>query len=336
MVGSVANAAEVLVTGAGGFVGYAVVRELIRRGERVRVVLRKGSARGHLEGLGIDAAEADLRDPQAVAAAMRGIRRLYHVAADYRLWAPNPEEIVENNVSMTRTVMGAAAAAGVERIVYTSSVATLKPGEIAQPGHENRPLAADAAIGAYKRSKVLAERLVEQMAAAGLPVVIVNPSAPIGPGDVRPTPTGRIILEALAGRMPAYVDTGLNLVHVDDVAAGHVLAMEKGETGRRYLLGGDNVPLSAFLAEIAARAGRAAPRFCLPYWSIYPVAMGAEAVARLTRREPFVTRDGVRMAKARMYFTSARAEAELGYRPRPHAEGLDDAIAWFRANGYLR
>ncbi len=304
--------AEVLVTGAGGFVGYAVARELVRRGERVRVVLRKGSARGHLEGLGVDFAEADLRDPQAVAAAMRGIRRLYHVAADYRLWAPNPEEIVENNVSMTQTVMRAAAAAGVDRIGDTSSVATLKPGEIVQPGDEDRPLAPDAAVGAYKRSKVLAERLVERMA------------------------EGRIIVEALAGRMPAYVDTGLNLVHVDDVAAGHVLAMERGLPGRRYLLGGDNVPLSAFLAEIAERAGRAAPRFCLPYWSVYPVALGAEAVARLTGREPFVTRDGVKMAKARMYFTSARAEAELGYRPRPHAAGLDDAIAWFRANGYLR
>jgi dihydroflavonol-4-reductase len=335
-VESGANPAEILVTGAGGFVGYAVVRELIRRGARVRAALRAGSAREHLRGLGVEIAEADLRDAGAVASAMRGIRQLYHVAADYRLWALNPEDIVANNVSMTRTVMQAAAAAGVERIVYTSSVATLKPGEFAQPGHEDAPLTPESAVGAYKRSKVLAERLVEEMAAGGLPVVIVNPSAPIGPGDVKPTPTGRIILEALAGRIPAYVDTGLNLVHVDDVAAGHVLAMEKGAPGRRYLLGGDNVPLSAFLAEIAARAGRVAPRFCLPYWSVYPVAVGAEAVARVTRREPFVTRDGLKMAKARMYFTSARAMTELGYRPRPHDTGLDDAIAWFRANGYLR
>ena len=324
------------MTGAGGFVGSAVVRALVRRGERVRVALRTGSARAHLEGLNVDIAEADLRDPAAVAAAMRGIRQLYHVAADYRLWAPRPEDIVANNVSMTRTVMEAARTSGVERIVYTSSVATLKPGEIGRPGDEQGPLAPASAVGAYKRSKVLAERLVEEMAAGGLPVVIVNPSAPIGPGDLKPTPTGRVILEALAGRMPAYVDTGLNLVHVDDVAAGHLLAMEKGVPGRRYVLGGDNVPLSAFLAAIAARAGRSAPRLCLPYWSVYPVAAGAEALARITGREPFVTRDGVRMAKSRMYFSSARAEAELGYRPRPHTTALDDAIAWFRANGYAR
>ena len=327
---------DVLVTGAGGFVGSAVVRELVRRGERVRVALRAGSARAHLEGLGVAFAEADLRDARAVNAAMRGVRRLYHVAADYRLWAPNPNDIVENNVSMTRTVMEAAAAEGVERIVYTSSVATLKPGEIDRPGDEQGPLAPAGAVGAYKRSKVLAERLVEEMAAGGLPVVIVNPSAPIGPGDLKPTPTGRVVLEALAGRMPAYVDTGLNLVHVDDVAAGHLLAMDKGVAGRRYVLGGDNVPLSAFLAEIARRAGRAPPRLRLPYWSVYPVAAGAEALARITGREPFVTRDGVKMAKARMYFSSTRAEAELGYRPRPHTIALDDAIAWFRANGYAR
>ncbi len=327
---------DVLVTGAGGFVGSAVVRELVRRGARVRVALRSGSARAHLQGLNVDVAEADLRDARAVNAAVRGIRRLYHVAADYRLWARNPNDIVENNVSMTRTVMEAAAAEGVERIVYTSSVATLKPGEIDRPGDEQGPLAPAGAVGAYKRSKVLAERLVEEMAAGGLPVVIVNPSAPIGPGDLKPTPTGRVILEALAGRMPAYVDTGLNLVHVDDVAAGHLLAMEKGVPGRRYVLGGDNVPLSAFLVEIARRVGRAPPRLRLPYWSVYPVAVGAETWARLTGREPFVTRDGVKMAKARMYFTSARAQSELGYTARPFSAGVDDAIAWFRDNGYLR
>ncbi|MFO1090228.1 MAG: NAD-dependent epimerase/dehydratase family protein [Hyphomicrobiales bacterium] len=330
------KAARVLVTGAGGFVGSAVARALVQRGERVRVTLRATSQRDHLAALDLDVREADLRDRRQVAEAMRGIERLYHVAADYRLWAPDPNEIVENNVSMTRTVMEAAQAAGVERIVYTSSVATLAPGSIDRPGDEAGALTEAQAIGAYKRSKVAAERVVEAMAEAGLPAVIVNPSAPIGPYDVKPTPTGRIIVEALMGRMPAYVDTGLNLVHVDDVAAGHLLAMEKGEIGRRYILGGQNESLGGLLAAIASRAGRPPPRICLPTWSIMPVAAAAEGVARFTRKEPFVTLDGVRMARKRMYFTAARAEQELGFTARPFGEALDDAIVWFRSNGYLR
>lgn len=328
--------ADVLVTGAGGFVGSAVARALVNRGERVRLALRASSARSHLAGLPLDIAQADLLDPASVKKAMAGIRRVYHVAADYRLWAPNPDDIVSNNVRMTQVVLEAAREAGVERIVYTSSVATLRPGELDRPGDETGALRPEEAVGAYKRSKVLAERVAERMAGEGLPVVIVNPSAPIGPSDVKPTPTGRIILEAMTGRMPAFVDTGLNLVHVDDVANGHLAAMERGVVGRRYILGGQNVSLGGFVGAIAQRAGRSPPRICLPTWSIMPVAAMAEGIARFTRREPFVTLDGVRMARKRMYFTAGRAERELGFASRPWEQALDDAISWFRANGYVR
>jgi dihydroflavonol-4-reductase len=328
--------ADVLVTGAGGFVGSAVARALVGQGQRVRVALRASSARNHLAGLPLEIVEADLLDPVSVRRAMAGIRHVYHVAADYRLWAPNPDDIVSNNVRMTQVVLEAAREAGVERIVYTSSVATLRPGERERPGDESGALRPEEAVGAYKRSKVLAERVAERMVGEGLPLVIVNPSAPIGPSDVKPTPTGRIILEAMTGRMPAFVDTGLNLVHVDDVAAGHLAAMERGVPGQRYILGGENVSLGDFVGAIAQRAGRRPPRVCLPTWSIMPVAAVAEGVARFTRREPFVTLDGVRMARKRMYFTAGRAQRELGFASRSWEQALDDAIAWFRANRYLR
>ena len=327
----------VLLTGGSGFVGSAIARALLADGFRVRALVRPSSLRNNLAGLDLETVEGDIRDPRALERAMPGVRYVMHVAADYRLWAREPGEMERSNVEGTRAVMEAARAADVERIVYTSSVATLRTRSEGAPADESAPLQPGDAIGAYKRSKVVAERLVETMVARdGLPVVIVNPSTPIGPRDIKPTPTGRIIVEAARGRMPAFVDTGMNLVHVDDVARGHVAALHRGRTGERYILGGDNVPLVKMLADIATLTGRRAPRWKLPRAPLYPLAAVAETVARATSREPFLTRDGLRMSVHRMFFTSAKAEQELGFRARPYAEGLQDAIRWFRDAGYLR
>jgi dihydroflavonol-4-reductase len=259
------------------------------------------------------------------------------VAADYRLWTRQPSDLLRTNVEGTRTVMLAAQRAAVERIVYTSSVATLAPRSNGESSDESSPLQPSGAISAYKQSKVLAERLVETLIAdSGLPAVIVNPSAPIGPRDVRPTPTGRIIVEAASGRMPGFVDTGLNLVHVDDVAAGHVAALCQGRIGERYILGGQNVSLAQMLGDIARLVGRSPPKLRIPRGLLFPLAFAAEAAAQVTGREPFATVSGLRMAKYRMYFTSAKAERELGYRARPYDEALADAIDWFRRAGYLQ
>ena len=328
---------RVLVTGATGFIGSAIVRALLERGYAVRALARASSPRDNLEGVDVELAIADLRDADAVARAMRGARHVIHAAADYRLWAPRPEEILGVNVTGTLNLIRAALSAGVERIVYTSSVATLalRPG--GAPADETVPLSEPAAIGAYKRSKVLAEREVQAMITMhGAPVVIVHPSTPIGPRDIRPTPTGRVVVEAARGRIPAFVDTGLNLVHVDDVAQGHVAALERGRIGERYILGGHNVALSDMLREIARQTGRRPPRMRLPRRLLYPAAMITEGVARFTRREPLLTLDGLRMARHRMYFTSAKAQRELRYEARPYEEALADAIAWFGSKGYLQ
>lgn len=325
----------VLVTGATGFVGSAVARALASRGAKLTLLVRRGSDRTNVAGLDAVLAEGDLRDQGSVEAAARGCRYMFHVAADYRLWAPDPEEIVRNNRAGTLTVMNAAKAAGIERIVYTSSVATLLP---AHDGvaDETRPATPEQAVGAYKRSKVVAERLVEDMAADGLPVVIVNPSTPIGPRDVKPTPTGRIVVEAANGRMPAYVESGLNLVHVDDVAAGHLLALENGRIGERYVLGGQDVALGTMLAEIARIVGRKPPTVRIPRAPLFPMAYANEAWCRLTgKTDPFLTVDSLKMAAHNMFYSSAKAEAELGFRARPYPEALADAIAWFRAAGKI-
>jgi dihydroflavonol-4-reductase len=327
----------ILVTGASGFVGSAVIRHLIQAGHQVRALIRPTSARTNLADLRVEIVEGDLRDAESLIRAMTGIRFVFHVAADYRLWARNPQDIVRTNVEGTRNLMTAALRAGVERTIYTSSVATLKARPDGKASDETFRLEARSATGAYKYSKVVAERLVETMVAEqNLPAIIVNPSTPIGPGDVRPTPTGRIIVEAAAGRMPAYVDTGLNLVHVDDVAAGHLAALQSGRIGERYILGGQDVLLGDMLREIARQVGRAPPRLRLPRRLIFPIAYGAEAVAHFTGREPFVTTTGLRLAKDRMFFTSAKAERELGYRARPYSEAIAEAIAWFRQHGYLK
>ncbi|MGZ5198861.1 MAG: hopanoid-associated sugar epimerase [Telluria sp.] len=327
---------RVLVTGATGFVGAAVARALQQRGCRLRVLVRATSPRRNLAGLDAEVVQGDMRDADSVERALDGVRYLFHVAADYRLWAREPVDIERNNIEGTRTVMRAALRQGVERVVYTSSVATLRVGPDTDAATEEAALAPGEAIGAYKRSKVVAERLVEQMVAeAALPAVIVNPSTPIGPRDVRPTPTGRIIVEAASGRMPAYVETGLNVVGVDDVGHGHLLALERGRIGERYILGGDNLALRELLAEIAGMTGRRAPRLRLPVVPLVPLACAAEALARITGREPFLTTDGLKMSRNRMHFSSDKARRELGYAPRSHTEGLQAALDWFATEGYL-
>src|ERR1051326_807587 len=328
--------AQMLVTGATGFVGSAVAKALRDAGFLVRALVRPGSPRAHIAGLGLELVEGDLRDRVSVARAMHGARYVSHVAADYRLWARDKREIYAANVDSTRNIMQEALRAGVERVVYTSSVATLALRPNDEPADETMPLSEDQGIGAYKRSKIAAERLVEAMGANdGLPAVIVNPSTPIGPRDVKPTPTGRIIVEAACGRIPGFVDTGLNLVHVDDVAEGHLAALRRGAIGERYILGGTNVPFADMLADIARLVGRNPPRLRIPRAVALPVAYAAEAMAWLTGREPFATVDGIRMSEHRMFFTAAKAERELGFRARPYLRGLDDAIHWFREAGYL-
>jgi dihydroflavonol-4-reductase len=334
-VPSEADGSLVLVTGASGFVGSAIAAALRASNHRLRVLVRPSSPRTNLDP-GDVVFEGDLRQRSSLTAALKGVRFLFHAAADYRLWARDPGEIMRNNIEGTRLIMEEALRAGVERIVYTSSVATLKV-VAGAPATESSPLSEESAIGAYKRSKVATERLVEAMVARdGLPAVIVNPSTPLGPRDVKPTPTGRIILEAASGRMPGFVDTGLNLVHVDDVAAGHLAALRHGSVGERYILGGENVIFADMLADIARMVGRRRPMLRIPRAIIFPVAYGAELLARLGGREPFVTVDGLRMARHRMFFDDGKARRELGYASRPYREGLSDAIAWFRAHGYLR
>jgi dihydroflavonol-4-reductase len=327
----------VLITGASGFVGSAVARAARQRGFQVRVLVRRSSSPRHnLAGLNAEVFEGDMRDEASVSRALVGARYLFHVAADYRLWARDPAQIERNNLDGTRAVMRAALQQRLERVVYTSSVATLRVHSRTTAATEEAPLASSEAIGAYKRSKVLAERLVEQMVAQdSLPAIIVNPSTTIGRHDVRPTPSGRIIIEAATGKMPVFVDTGLNLVDVEDVALGHLLALDHGRIGERYILGGDNVTLQQMLGEIASLTGRRPPRVKLPLWPLFPIARAAEAVAQLTGKEPFVTVDGLQMSKNQMFFSSAKAERELGYRPTPHLAALRAALDWFSREGYL-
>jgi dihydroflavonol-4-reductase len=324
-----------LVTGASGFVGAAIAIAARDAGYRVRVLVRASSPRGNIQPED-EVSVGDIRDRASLAQALRGVRYLIHAAADYRLWSRVPAEIITTNTEGTRCMMEEALRAGVERIVYTSSVATIALKDDV-PADETQPLAERDAIGAYKKSKVMAERLVEDMVQRErLPAVIVNPSTPIGPRDVKPTPTGRIIVEAASGRMPGFVDTGLNLVHVDDVAAGHLAALDRGTVGERYILGGENVYLRDMLAEIARVVGRTPPRWRVPIAPLVPLAVLAEGVGLITGREPFLTLDGLRMARHHMFFNDAKARRELGYTARPYRDGIADAIAWFRQHGYLR
>lgn len=327
-----------LVTGATGFVGAAVARRLVAAGHDVRVLVRAGADPRNLQGLPVAVATGDLTDAASLNEAVRGCRAVFHVAADYRLWVPKPEAMYRANVDGTRDLMAAAMKSGVERIVYTSSVATLGHARDGEVADESTPSRLADMIGHYKRSKFLAEagvsRLVREQ---GLPAVVVNPSTPVGPGDVKPTPTGQVIVDAAAGRMPAYVDTGLNVVHVDDVAHGHLLAFERGRIGERYVLGGRNMTLKDIFGTIAAITGRPAPSVRLPYAAVLPFAFLSEGWARIRRQgPPRATVSGVRMARRPMYFSSDKAIRELGYAPRPAEEALRDAVDWFKRNGYLR
>lgn len=325
------------VTGATGFVGSAVARALLADGHRIKALVRPASDRRNLAGLDVEPVEGDLDDPASLAPALAGCTALFHVAADYRFWVRDPKAMYRTNVDGTAAILRAAAAAGVTRAVHTSSVATLGHRADGRPADETTVATEAEMIGHYKRSKYLAEDAARQAAAeTGLPLVIVNPSTPIGPRDVKPTPTGRIVVEAAMGRIPAFVDTGLNLVHVDDVAQGHLAAFARGTPGERYVLGGEDLALSAILAEIAALTGRRAPKIRLPLGPIWPVALVAEGVSRFTGREPMVTRDALRMARKTMFFSSDKARTALDYRTRPARQALVDALDWFRANGYLR
>ena len=325
----------VLVTGASGFIGGALSRMLVARGCRVRVLARASSPRSNIPA-SCELFEGDITDEASVRAAMQGVSRVFHVAAHYRLWAPDPAPVFDINVRGTEIVMREALRAGVERIVHTSSVATLAVAN----GHvctEESRLDPDKAIGVYKQSKIMSERLVERMIETeGLPAVIVCPAAPLGPGDVKPTPTGRIVSEALRGAMPAYVETGLNIVHVDDVAAGHFAAMERGRIGERYILGGENLTLCDLLTEIARITERSPPRFKLPAGPLMPLAYANEWGARIFGYEPFLHCDSLRMSHTRMFFDDRKARAELGYVTRPATFAIQDAVEWFRQPAPVR
>jgi dihydroflavonol-4-reductase len=326
---------KALVTGATGFVGAAVARALHAAGWQVRALVRSGSDRSNLQQLGAEIAEGDLAEVAALERALEGCAGLFHVAADYRLGARDPRPLYRTNVEGTRNILSAARAAGVPRIVYTSSVATIGIPPDGSPGNEQTPVGLANMVGHYKRSKYLAEEAVRDAARKGMSVVIVNPSTPVGPGDVKPTPTGQLVLDAASGRMPAYVDTGLNIVHVDDVAAGHLLAFERGRAGERYILGGEDMTLQAILAQIAQLVGRNPPRIRLPYAAVLPVAYLADALAKVTGRSGRITLEGVRMSRKRMFFSSAKAADELGYRWRPPLAAFEDAVSSFRERGLL-
>ncbi len=328
---------KVLLTGATGFVGAAVLRQLLDRGGHVRVLVRENSDRRNLEGLDCEICIGDLNDKLSLEMALKECQVLFHVAADYRIWARHPEEMIETNVTGTLNILEAALAAGVEKVIYTSSVATLGKNNNGEPATETTPSSLASMTGVYKKSKYLAEQEVRRLITEKyLPAIIVNPSAPIGPRDIKPTPTGRMIVQAAKGEMPAYVDTGLNVVHVDDVARGHILALEKGIIGERYILGGENLTLKEILELVAEITEKPAPKICLPHNAILPIAYLAEAWAKITKgAEPFATVDGVNMAKHKMYFNSIKAETDLGYTHRPARQALRDAIKWFGEYGYL-
>lgn len=319
-----------LVTGATGFVGSAVARTLLARGHALRLLVRPGSNRANVADLPAELAEGDLTDPASLTRAVQGVRYVFHVAADYRLWVPNPEAMMQANVAGSRALLLAAKDAGAERIVYCSSVAALGLNKDGTPADEDTPNSEDKVIGTYKLSKYRAEQAVVALIRdQNVPAVIVNPSTPIGPRDIKPTPTGKMIRDAAAGKLPAYVDTGLNLVHVDDVAEGHALALERGRIGEKYILGGEDFSLRDVFAMVARAAGRTPPRVALPIAPLYPLALISEALAHFGP-EPLLTRETLAMARKKMFFRSDKAKRELGYAPRPAMQAVEDAVRWFK------
>lgn len=324
-----------LVTGATGFVGAALARTLLAAGWQVRVLVRAGSDRRNLRNLTVEPVVGDMTDAASLERAVGQCEAVFHAAADYRLWVPHPEDMYRVNVEGTRRLLEVAHRAGVQRIVYTSSVAAIGLPADGSPGTEATPVSLADMVGHYKRSKFLAERVALEAAERGVPVVIVNPAAPVGPRDIKPTPTGQIVLDAALGRTPAYIDTGLNVVHVDDVAMGHVLAFHHGRAGERYILGGQNLPLREILVAVTRLAGRRPPLLRLPYGLVLPIAYLAQGWAKTTGGTTRLTVDSIRMARKYMYFSSEKAVRELGYRSRPAMLAFEDALRWFREEGYL-
>lgn len=327
-----------LVTGATGFVGAHLARSLIARGAAVRCLVREVAAGGRrvdlLAGLPVEIAPGDLRDPDSLREAVAGCEVVYHCAADYRLFTPDPRQMIASNVTGTDNLLGACARAGVGRVVYTSSVGALGLTADGSPADERTPASLEAMIGAYKRSKYEAERVAERWAARGLPVVIVNPSTPVGEGDVKPTPTGQMVVDFLRRKFPAYVDTGLNLIDVRDVAAGHLLAADLGRPGERYILGHRNMTLKEILDALARLTGLPSPRLRVPHWLPLAFAHLSTAAARLTGRPPRVTAEAVRLSRHRMFFDSGKAVRELGLPQSPIEPALARAVEWFTSRGY--
>ncbi len=325
-----------LVTGASGFVGSHLVRALVAHGECVRVLARPTSNLTAIENLPFERATGDVRDRASLEAALEGVKCVYHVAADYRLWARHPEEIYQSNVEGTHNLLQAARAAGVERFVHTSTVGTVvSPRVQGLPDENARPLLAEM-VGHYKRSKFLAELEALRAAQAGLPVVVVNPTTPIGPGDWKPTPTGRMIVDFLNGKIPAYVDTGLNIVAVEDVAEGHILAAERGRVGERYLLGGRNMTLKEIFTVLAEFSGRPVPRWKIPHTVALAAAYVENTIAALFGDPPQIPLEGVRMARHKMWVDASKAVRELGFKPGPAEDALRRAAQWYIERGYAR
>jgi dihydroflavonol-4-reductase len=326
-----------LVTGGTGFVGAAVVRLLLLDGYAVRALVRRGCDLRNLDGLDIELTRGDLGDRNSLRQALKGCRRLFHVAAHYALWAPDPNVFYRVNVDGTRNLLQTAMEAGVERVVYTSTVGALGYREDGGPADEKTPVTLDQMIGHYKRSKFLAEEEARQAAASGLPVVIVNPSTPVGPRDIKPTPTGQIIVDFLNRRMPAYIDTGLNLIDVDDVAWGHLLAADRGKVGERYILGHRNLTLKQIFSILAEITKIPAPRVRLPYRLILPLAYANQWLSnRITKKPPRIPLEGVKMARRHMFFDSSKAIRELGLPQSPIEQALERAVTWFIENGYVK
>ena len=331
------NRGPALVTGATGFVGSNVARLLLERGREVRVLVRKGSDRRNIpEHSMLRVFEGDLRDGDSVRRALRGSKEVYHVAADYRFWAPEPQEIYDSNVEGTRILLDASFGSDIDRFIHTSTVGTIGLGEQPVPGDESSPIDPGQFTSHYKKSKLQAENLALQYAAKGLPVVIVNPSTPIGPWDRKPTPTGKIIVDFMTGRLPAYVETGLNFIHVADVAQGHLLAAERGRVGERYILGHQNLKMIDFLKILSALTGRKPPAIRVPYAVSWVTGWVSTAYAtRVSRKPPSVPLEAVKMAKRFMFFDSTKAVRELGLPQTSVEAAAADALKWFSQNGYF-
>ncbi|HEV2499769.1 MAG TPA: hopanoid-associated sugar epimerase [Terriglobia bacterium] len=324
-----------LVTGASGFVGSHVARLLAAQGGEVRVLARASSDLRAIEGIPVERVSGDLRDPASLKSAVNGVNCVFHVAADYRLWSKNPQEIYASNVEGTRNLLRAAREARVTRFIYTSTVGTIAVSVASGLPDETTEARLDQMIGHYKRSKFLAEQEALRATREGMPVVIVNPTTPVGPGDWKPTPTGQLIVDFLNGRTPAYVDTGLNIVRVEDVAEGHLLAAERGRAGERYLLGAENMTLLEIFTTLAKFSGRPAPRWKIPYSLALAAGYGDAAISAITGRMPRIPLEGVRMARHKMFADCSKAARDLGFQPGPAAEALRCAAKWYAENGYI-